>query len=268
MIAFRNFLFLDTSMLDDYLATITGYVVGGAINQVEVEKRGKGGKAGYKVVEGEITSEKSMETKRTLAITDAAKFQQLYELMEQDGLFTYLDSFDRETWDSVGRGDIVEAEITLRVPEAFTLSQVMNDLSPFLDLMELIGEDPFADPETRMAFEGFGKLAQWMENKPVPIVGESLGTPGYKFACMLPRKYLRCALTDLQGEATLFGKVKRIIREGSKYDLFSLFPAIGSSLPSLSKQQQIKVQKELAEKGLAEVVHGPAFLVTPLAIYQ
>jgi hypothetical protein len=268
MVTFRNFLFLDESMLDDFLATIMGHITKGSIDQTEYEKKGKGGKAGYKIIEGEIASEKSTETKRTLAVTNAAKFQQLYELMEDDDMFMYLDLFDLETWKKVRRRDIVEAEVSIRLPESFSLTQAVDGIAPFLKLMETLGEDPLSDPSTRVAFEGFSEISKIMEKKPIPLVCESLGTPGYKYACNLPRKFIRCDLENLVGEATLFGKVKRVIPEGSKYDLFSLLSAFDSFLPSMNQSQQGKMKRDMAQQGLAEVVYGPALIISPLAIYQ
>lgn len=268
MVTFRNFLFLDEGMLDDFLATIAGHITEGSIDQTEYEKKGKGGKAGYKIVEGEIASEKSTETRRTLAVTDAAKFQKLYELMEDDDLFTYLDLFDLETWKRIRRREIIEAEVSIQLPESFSLTQAVDGIAPLLKLMETLGENPLSDPKSKIAFDGLGEVSKIVENKPIPIVCESLGTPGYKYACTLSRKLIRCDLENLAGEATLFGKVKRVIPKGSKYDLFSLLPAFDSFLPSLSQGQQGKMQRDMADQGLAEVVYGPALVISPLAIYQ
>ena len=268
MVTFRNFLFLDEGMLDDFLATIIGHITEGPIDQTEIEKKGKGGKAGYKIVEGEIVSEKSTETKRTLAVTDAAKFQQLYELMEDDDLFVYLDLFDLETWKKVRRRDIIEAEASIKLPESFSLTQAIDGIAPFLKLMETLGEDPLSDPSSRVAFDGLSEVSKIIENKPIPLVCESLGTPGYKYACALPRKFIRCDLENLVGEATIFGKVKRVIPKGSKYNLFILLPAFDSLLPSMNQGQHSKMQRDMAEQGLAELVYGPALIISPVAIYQ
>mgnify|MGYP006290524309 CR=1 FL=1 len=116
--------------------------------------------------------------------------------------------------------------------------------------------------------DGMQGVSKLVKNKPIPIVCESLRTPDYTFACSLPIKNIRCELEDLQGEATVFGKVKRIIRKGSKYELFSLLPAFSSKLPSISQKEKSKIQREMQEQGLAEIIYGPAIVLSPLAVYQ
>jgi len=264
----RNFLFLDTATMEDYLATLEGYVVEGTIDQTEVEKKDKSGKAGYKVVEGEIASEKSKETKQKLAITDGAKFQQLYEILEEQDLLQFLDAFDEEIWNQLHRGELLEVDAIIRFPKPFALTQAMDDLSPLLGIMAAFGEDSLADPKDRAAFEGMSAIVKLVEGKPVPILFEAASTPGFTFVAHLPRRHLRCQLSDLEGEATLVGKVQRILTKGRKVEVFSLFPAFTSSLPSLSREQRRQMQREMVKKELAEVVRGPTVILTPLAIYR
>ena len=138
----RNFLFLDTATMEDYLATIEGYIVEGAIDQTEVEKKDKSGKAGYKIVEGGIASEKSTETKQKLAVTDAAKFQSLYEILEEQDLVQFLDAFDEEIWNQLHRGELLEIDAAIRFPRPFILTQAIEDFSPLLDIVAAFDIDP------------------------------------------------------------------------------------------------------------------------------
>jgi hypothetical protein len=268
MVILRNFLFLDNKMLDDYLATLEGYTAEGSISQTEFKKSGKSGKGGYKFIEGGLSSEKGTETKKTLAVTEAAKFQRFYENIEESNGFTFLDLFDDELWGNLQRGELVEVEVTIRLPEPYQLTQLIEGISPFLDIMTALGEDPLSDPKSKAAFDGMRGFSKLVENKPIPLICDSVGTPGYKFLSNLPQKYLQCTLDELQGETTLFGKIQRRIPKSQKYEVFSLVSAFTLSLPNMSRSQQKEMQKDMVDKGIAEVIEGPAMIVIPLAIYR
>lgn len=264
----RNFLFLDTKMLNDYLATIEGHTQDGPISQTEYKKSEKKGKAGYKVAEGELSTEKSTEIKKNFAFTDAAKFQHFYEVVEENNMYSFLDLFDDEYWSNLRRGELIEAEILLQLPDPYLITQLFGNLSPLLDIMETIGDNPLADPKTKAMFEGMQGISKLNENRPIPLICNSVGTPGYKFICSLPQKYLQCTQEELNSEATLFGKIQRIIPKGQKYEVFSLVSAFSSTIPNITKKQQKELQNDLEEKGVSEIIEGPAVLVIPLAIYR
>lgn len=264
----RNFLFLDIATVADYLSVLEGSIVEGAIDQTEVEKRAKGGKAGYKIVEGSAASETSMETKQKRIVTDAAQFQSLYELLEDQELIQFLDAFDAGIWNQLRRGELLEVQASIRLPGSFLLTQTIENISPLLDIMRIAGQDPLADPKSRTAFEGMRALSKLAGEQHIPLIFEAVSTSGFHFVAHLPRRYLRCELANLQGEAVVFGKVQRIIQKRQKLTVFSLLPESTTSLPTLTKQQRRKMEKEMADKDLAEIVRGPAIVLTPVAVYR
>jgi hypothetical protein len=264
----RNFLFLDIATMTDYLSTLEGSIVEGPIDQTEVEKREKGGKAGYKIIEGSAASEASTETKQKLAVTDAARFQRLYELLEQQNLIQFLDAFDTDIWSQLRRGELLEIQATIRLPESFMLTQAVEDFAPLLDIMAAFDEDPLSDPKTRNAFEGIRAVAKLTEKKHIPLLFEAASTTGFRFVANLPRQYLRCELSDLQGEAIVFGKIQRILPKRKKLEVFSLLPAFTASLPGLNREQRHRMQREMSKQKLAEVVRGPAIVLAPVAVYR
>ena len=254
--------------MEDYLAAIEGYVVDSAIDQTETEKKDVSGKAGYKILEGELTTEKSKETKQKMAVTDAAKFQRLYEILEGQEEFTYVDVFDQETWDKIRRGDLLEIEAVIQLPKPFALTQAMEEISPWLDIMSMLGEEPLGDIKTKNAFEGLKSVSQLSEGKPIPIIFETPTTPGFALTANLQKSFLRCQLSDLEGNATIFGKVQRVVKKGENIEVFSLLPALSTKLPSLSAKQRKQMQQDLGKKELAEIVKGPALLISVLAVYR
>jgi hypothetical protein len=264
----RNFLFLDTATMTDYLSTLEGYVVEGTVDQTDVGKREKGGKLAAKVIEGGASSEVSTETKQKLTVPDAAKFQRLYEILEEQDLIQYLDAFDEEIWNQLKRGELLEVQAAIRLPELLAVTKMVEDLSPLLGVMTALGQDPLDDPEARVAFDGMREVGKLTKQKHVPLLFEAVSTPGFRFVANLPRQYIRRPLSDLQGEAVVFGKIQRILTKGQKYEAFSLLPP-SASFPtrrSLTKEQRRK--RRQAKKGLTEMVNGPAIVLTPLAVFR
>src|SRR6266446_2665274 len=101
----RNFLYLDTSTMADYLSSLDGSVVEGSVDQTHATQHEKGVKGDLKVVQGGWSGRGASETKEKRLITDAAKFQRLYELIENDHL-QYLDGFDDQIWKQIRRGEL------------------------------------------------------------------------------------------------------------------------------------------------------------------
>lgn len=117
----RNFLFLDTNMLTDFLAQIEGYVIEGPIDQTEMKKGQKDIKGDVKVIKGGGTSEKSTEIKQRLATTDGARFQKFYELANENEMVAYLDAFDEGIWHGIRRGELLEVQAKIGFPKSFAM---------------------------------------------------------------------------------------------------------------------------------------------------
>lgn len=264
----RNFLFLDTSMLDDYISTLEGYILDGSIDKTEVKKGEIGGKADIKIASSDAKTERSTETKQKLAITDAAKFQKLYEILEEKNMFQFLDAFDEGIWNQIRRSEMLEIPARIKISKNYKLVQDVENITPFIDLMKAFGQNPFKDQKENDAFEGFGAISKQVEKQNIPLIFEAESTLGFTFATYLSKKFLKCEINDLQGEATIFGKVQRIIPKGKQEELFSLIPAFESFTSSLSREERRKTQKDKVEKSISEMIKGPAIYITPLAIYR
>ncbi len=264
----RNFLFLNTALMTDYLSTLEGYVIEGAIDQTESGKSEKGVKVGYQVLEGSALSETSQETKQQIAIPDAAKFQRLYECLEEQEAIQYLEAFDEEIWNQLRRDEVLEVQATIRLPESFMLIQTAEDASALAHFMTSCGLDSLVDSETRTAIEGIREFVRLAENKPIPLLFEAVSASRFQFIANLPRPHLRCDLSDLQGEAVVFGKILRILQKGQKLDVFSFLPESLWPKGRRSVSKEERRRSKVAENRLKEVVRGPAIVLDPLAVYR
>lgn len=268
MIVLRDFLYLNSKMLTNYLSSIDGYLED-EINHMETEKFHKGGKAGAKIIEGNVSSEVSTETSSKRVMTEPAKFQRLYESLEHIQQLKYLDLFDAEYWKEIKRGDILEIQATLQIPTILAQMEVMQEFMPFIDLMESFGEN-IVNASDVAPLQGLLGLQNILKDKPLPLLFQAAATPGFNFTAQLSREYLSCDLNQLQGEAIVFGKVQRILQKGQKLEVVNLLPDV-LSMPNLNREQRQKLKSnknKSAQENFTETIKGPAIVLTALAIYQ
>ena len=259
----RNFLYLDSSTVSDYLSSLDGSIVEGPIDHTQSAKHDKGIKANLRIAEGSLSGGGSSETKEKRLVTDAAKFQRLYELVAQDQV-QYLDAFDDAIWQQVRRGELLELQCTIKVPEFFKMTQIVDAFAPMVDIFKAV-DASMVDAKTEAAIKGFGGLSKMLSDKPIPLLFEPVSTPGYHFVADLRRQFLRCELSELQGEATVLGKVLRILVRSQTHEAFSLLP---SSFPNMDNKAQKQLQRDLKSKKLSETVRGPGAIIAAVGVYR
>lgn len=263
----RDFLFLDTQLLGDYLSTLEGYVVEGHIDQTEVGKKETGGNLNIKAISANRTAADSTETKKKLAVTDAARFQHLYNLLSESDAIQYLDAFDLGIWKQLRRGEILEVQAKIQLPKSLLMMRDIENVSPFLDVMKALGQDLLQDDESRTAFEGMRAVGKLAENQPIPLVFEAASSPKFSFVAYLPKNYIRRELNDFQGEAVVLGKIQRILQKNERVEVFSLVPALTQSA-TVNRQQRRKMAKGATGNNITDEVGGPAIILTPIAVYR
>jgi hypothetical protein len=263
----RKFQYLDTDTLDDYLSTLEGFVIDSPVDEIEKETKGVKGEAGYKGLIGAGGGvEKSREVKQTLAVTDAAKFQKLYSILEGDEGFIYLDLIDNSVWNKIRRGDLIELEGNIRFPKFLSIINAIQGLNSTIDLVQITGNTDMSNIYDDTTYKGFLVLSEMASNRPLTIIMEPSSTSGYCFTANIKRDYIRPG--GIEGEATIFGKVERIILDGEKFEVFNLLPdldekVINSFLKMNRKQKKVNFPSELKE-----IIKGPALVLHILAIYR
>lgn len=259
----RNFLYLDSSTVADYLSSLDGSVVEGPVDHTQSAKHDKGVKAALKIVEGSLSGGGSSETKEKRLVTDAAKFQRLYELIGENHV-QFLDAFDDAIWQQIRRGELLELQCTIKIPEFFKMAQIADAIAPMVDIFKAV-DASVVDAKTEAAIKGFGGLSKMLADKPVPLLFEPVSTRGYHFVADLRRQFLRCEMSELQGEATVLGKVLRILGKNQTHEAFSLIPA---SIPNMDAKVQKRLRQDLKNKKLSESVRGPGAIIAAVAVYR
>jgi hypothetical protein len=260
----RNFLFLDTDALSNYLSTLEGYAEV-EIDETVTKQRMAGGKVSIPIAEGTGGTENTTSIKRKLATTDEARFQRLYEILDGKNDVQYLDAFDIGIWQQLYRGEIIEVQAKMHLPTILRQLEEVESLSPLLNIASLFGQNPLDDPQASEAVQGMKAMNKMMEGKPLPLLFEATSTRGFHFFASLPRQHLRCQLSELQGEATVFGKIQRFIEKGKQETVFSLMPEF-ESLTNANRKQRRSMQKKL-QQDFVEKLKGPAIVLSPTAIY-
>lgn len=264
----REFLYLDSQIVIDYLSALDGYDTEGAIEETKIGKTGFGGSVGGGLAKAEANRDSTIETRRKLAITDPARFQKLYDMLHGSGEIQQLDAFDDAIWQQLRRGEVVEIESLIRLPQGIHFAKSIEDFAPLLDLLADSGEDPFNDPTQRAKIDIMNKLMKSDDNQSVPILFQPISTPDYSFAANLSKKHLRREISELESEAIIFGKIQKIIPKDQKHEICNLMPAFTSLSKNLNRAGKRKLQNNMEKMGVVENINGPAIIIRPIAVYR
>lgn len=264
---FRSFLYLDTREVDDFLAQAEGSLVEGAYEETERT-------AGRNPSE---ETDESLEVRRRRSETAEARFNRLYEALQQDGDLKTLDSIDQSQYDGLEVGDIIEVRGLARLPQWERIKEDFAAVSNLLPLMQALGQDPLEDPAAREAFEGFNQLTSMKGQEDTMLIATPSGPLAARFVGKLKHVHLRRPKDELEGEVTIVAKVRRRLQRGQQIEASRLFPNL-EGLQALNRAQMNREQRRQAAKKnsqqlktgtpLDEVVKYPAVEVLPIAVYQ
>ena len=115
----RNFLYLNTKVVEDYISTIDGYTYDEESQTIATSKENTiAGKAAIGVASGNGThmGKQSEEVKRSVHISDTARFDRIYKHLcsdEEDGL-KYYEFISETEYNNLCRGDFIEFLVTAR----------------------------------------------------------------------------------------------------------------------------------------------------------
>jgi hypothetical protein len=269
-VALRSFMYLDATVVGEFLAQLEGGVYSEEENRSRsAGGRGLGGEVGLGAgpakasVKGSRGSSQEAETARTLQQTPESEFSRLVSWLEESGQMPYVEAVDDAWWEQMRRGAILEAGVVLSVSTLAKFTQLAEQVGPLLNLAESMGSTPL-EPETAEAMRGLQLLGQVTEK--MPVIAALAGSPKYKFIAPLSRQHLRVDSGELEGEATLLLKVQRKLQKTDRYTVFETIPGL-SALPRAKRRElerDIKNSKDVPDA----VIRAPAAVVTPIAIYR
>lgn len=267
----RNFLYLNTKVIEDYIAAIDGYTYDEESQAIATSKEntlaGKGA-IGVASGNGSHTGKQAEEVKRSVHISDAAKFEKIYKYLqsnEEDGL-KYYEFLNNSDYNDLYRDDFLEVLVTARFSKMKVLTDSVKKIAELAEIFETITDQQILDKKANEAVNGFSALGQMKSGKEIACVFE-FEDGNYPLVAYLDENYFRCEQDSFVGQAYLLCKIIRKIPKGQSIKLDEIFDDI-KKMP-LNRAQRRKMPKNLDNPvELRDVIKGPALVVLPIAVYQ
>jgi hypothetical protein len=260
----RQFLYLNGSLTDEFLAQIEGGIYEDEA-QTLVERTSKefGGRlrAGPVTGGGARTRGDEQQTTRTLSKTPESGFARLADYLRDSDELLEVGELNEETWGSIRSGEIVELHGSVAVASFVKFAQLAQQAARLLSLLQTMGEE--TDAETEAAMAGFAALGQ--TTRKVPAVVRAAEAKRYKFIASLEADNVRVGLDELEGEATLFAKIQRKLGSTERHTVLDDL----AGLSNLPREERRKIQRGLKNDASMPdaVISPPAAVVTPIAIF-
>lgn len=264
----KQFLYLNDDLVSQFLSQLErGLYEEEEVSRTESQEKKLGGGLGVGPLKGEAgkTTGDEETVSRTLRQTPESRFDRLMELVREQGPVKLVDAVEERTWNDLKRDEIVEIDGRLSTPTMVRMLRAAEGLGDLLPLLQGMGEES-VDQEGLQALTAVGSLAKATASKTSVIVAVA-GTPEYRFVAEVEANGLRVPVEDLDGEATLVGKVRRRIREGEKHATFEFFAGQSSLPPEVRKEFEDAFEDD-EEIGTDIFVTHPAAIVIPIAIYR
>jgi hypothetical protein len=258
---------LDADLVQEFLAQLEE----GVYSSVDVtDERTGEGTAGGKItvgpLQGQLGGQRGTRSgeRYTVQQTSASEFQRLYAFLSEKGSVQTASGFDGRSWAKVKRGSIIELDGVVRLSG---LSKLFAGVQQLAAVTPLLGT---ADPEAAANLANVAEMAKAVDSAALPVVVRAASTPTYAFVASLDRERIRVPQHLLEGEATLFAKVQRILADGEELQTQSLFPGLGP----LDKAFQEGVESSTGENPELEgllgefSISGPGAVLTPIGLYR
>lgn len=110
----RSFLYINPTLLDDYISAIDGFVYEEETLTTSKTKSVEGGlEGGIPVVKakGNYTNTDTEEAQKQVKITNSAKFDKVYNYLEEQDNLKYYEYMEDAQWDEIKRNDFLEVKL-------------------------------------------------------------------------------------------------------------------------------------------------------------
>lgn len=268
----RNFLYLNTKIIEDYISAIDGYTYDEESQAISTssENTANGGVA-VKFVSagGSHNGKQSEEIKRSVKISDAAKFDKIYKYLqmgEDDERLKYYEFLSDNVYNELRRDDFIEVLVTARFSKTKELTDSVQKFADLATLIQGMTDQQVLDKKATEAINGFSALGKLKSGKEISCVF-NFDDGKYPLLAYLDENYFRCEQDSFIGQSYMLCKIIRKIPKGQSIKLDEIFDDI-KKLP-LNRDQRRKMPKNIDNPDIIkDVVRGPALIVVPVAVYQ
>jgi len=267
----RNFLYLNTRIVNDYISAIDGYIYDEESQALANSTTNTiGGKGGISVLSGsgEHSEQKTEEVTRSVKINDVAKFDKIYCYLQKksDEGLKYFEFLSDETYDNLQRDDFIEVLVTVRFSKMKEITDTVKKLGDLALTIQGLTEQQIFDKSARDVINGFSALDQLRSGKEIACVF-NFEDEKYPLISYLDESYFRCEQENFIGQAYILCKVLRKIPKGQNVKLDEVFDIV-KKMP-LNREQRRNMPKNMDNPDvIKDVVKGPALVVIPIAVYQ
>lgn len=268
----RNFLYLNTKIINDYLSAIDGFVYNEEAQSIATsteEAMKAGGSIKLLSGEGAHTGKTEEGITRSVQISDAAKFDKVFRYLQagdEDEQIKYYESLSEEIFNDLRRDDFLEVLVTARFSKMKELTDTVKKLSELATVFQGLTDQPLLDKQAKDAVAGFSALGQLQSGKAISCVF-NFEDGKFPLVAYLDEDFFKCDQENFVGESYMVCKVLRKIPKGQSVKLDEIFDDI-KKIP-LNRQQRRKMPKSMDNpEGLRDVIKGPALVVVPIAVYQ
>ena len=260
-------------MLNDYLAAIEGFVatkVFQTTKQTNIKSAGIGVNA--KIVSGDLGKKlnSELETQMEVQITPASKVQKLIDYLNNEEPIKFYDYIDEEIWKIIQRDEIVEFMGTVRFSKLKEIANAVNELEKLCDVIkDFTDGSNIIDKNTQSNMQGFKHLSEMQNGNEVPCVLSFNSLKEYQVVCYLDKSCFNVEQENFVGDVTILCKVQKKIIQGQTVELNDIFKSFRELPLNREQRRQMPNKKTLTTpKELSDTIKGPAFVVTPIAIYK
>jgi len=268
----RNFMYLDTQLLEDYLSAIKGELYEEE-TIIEKEEHTGGGSVGAKIAglggEGKKEKTTGREVRKRVKKTDSSLFQELYGILQSKQAFSYYELITPDIWENTRRNSLLEVNVSARFSVLDGLTDLVEQIGSLASLVETTTGQKMIDDKAAEAIKGLRGLGQIHSNKGIPCVFNFKSSPDYKLISYLNPEYFKVEKEQMIGELTLFCKVQRLLEEDEEFELVDLFSSLKHLRLSREQRRKLDFPGDLSmPPELTDTVTGPAAIVIPVAIYR
>lgn len=267
----RNFLYLNTKVIEDYISAIDGYTYDEESQSYSNQSENTvTGKAAVKIIsaDGTHTGKHGDEVKRTVKISDAAKFEKIYKYLQSDDddALKYYEFMTDDSYNELRRDDFLEVLVSARFSKMKEITDSVAKIAQLASVFESITDQQILDKKATDAVNGLSALGKLKSGKEIACVFEF--EDGYfPLVAYLDESYFRCGQENFVGQAYLLCKIIRKVPKGQSIKLDEIFDDI-KKLP-LNRAQRRTMPKNMDNPAeLRDVIKGPAMVVLPIAVYQ
>jgi len=262
--------YLDENALTNYIAAIEGGLRDSGTSRT-TGAQGLGGSVGHSNV-AKVEAQKGNETENTLHMKDhqASRLQRLIKAAHTDpeGTAWIQTSQPDVDFPEAGIGAFIEWECDVYIPEAIAtmsqnkeMSSMLQTIKAFSTTAETLGFDTKGMPD-ESKIDAMGSFVSQLDVAPV-VIGEDSNTD-WKIVGSLDKQWIS-PTASFDGPARIIGKIKKTIKQGHWYPLFSL-PGMNILGREEKRRQERNGPKNNEDKD--KFVSGPLLVVDFLAIYN